>query len=298
MSDAKENSTSASVQSIEIGMRLLQPFTRSGEPQMISRLAEAAGMKTSKAHRYLVGLMRSGMVAKDQGTGLYKLGPLAISLGLSALREIDLVQIGSDALERLSARTSENLYLSVWGNRGPVIIRVIEGRQGITVAARAGHVLPILTTAIGRTFASSLPWDRVSGLIREEAEQNRKRGAPREISDMRTIKAMLAAVAGQDFIRIVGSRESGLGLPGFDSVTAPIRKNNEQVAATLSISGPSGEFDSSDKSEIVKALVEEAKLCSAYLGSRPSGTANELSTDTVRRPRKASSLAQKTSPRR
>lgn len=266
----KSSPTSASVQSIEIGMRLLQPFTVSGEAQMISRLADAAGMKTSKAHRYLVGLMRSGMVAKDPGTGLYHLGPLAISLGLSALREIDYVRIGTEATKRLADKTPENVYLSVWGNRGPTIIRVVEGRQGITVAARAGHVLPILTTAIGRVFASRLPWARVSELITKEAEENRRRKAPKEISDIKSIKTMLATIAEARCAQVSGSRESGLGVAGFDSVAAPILDDKKEVVATLSISGPTGEFDSSEEGELVGTLIAEADLCSAYLGAPPA----------------------------
>src|SRR3546814_11164699 len=48
-------------------------------------------------------------------------------------------------------------YLTVWGNRGPCIVRRLEGSRETPLSIRVGYVLPLTTSATGRTFLAHLP---------------------------------------------------------------------------------------------------------------------------------------------
>ena len=70
------------VQSLEIGIGVLKVLMESGASLMLKEIAAAADMPSSKAHRYLVSLIRAGLVEQDPQNSKYDLGPLAIPLGL------------------------------------------------------------------------------------------------------------------------------------------------------------------------------------------------------------------------
>ena len=73
------------VQSLEVGMSLLKAMVAGQQAMMLKDIAAAADMPASKAHRYLVSLIRSGLVEQDPLSSRYTLGPFALNLGLVAL---------------------------------------------------------------------------------------------------------------------------------------------------------------------------------------------------------------------
>ena len=77
------------VQSLEIGMGILRAMMDGQRSMMLKDIAAAADMPASKAHRYLVSLIRAGLVEQDPMSSRYDLGPLALNLGLVALDRLD-----------------------------------------------------------------------------------------------------------------------------------------------------------------------------------------------------------------
>src|SRR5262245_17358849 len=135
------------IQSIEAGTKLLRTLAASHRAMMLKDLAKGAGMAPAKAHRYLVSFIRSGLIAQDQGTGRYDLGPFALELGLSSLARLDLVRLADPVIEQLCDDIGETVALTVWGNLGPTVIRMVEPSTTITVSLRPGAVLPLTSSA-------------------------------------------------------------------------------------------------------------------------------------------------------
>ena len=73
------------VQSIEVGGRLLDALVRAEGPLMLRALAEQAGLTAGQAHAYLLSFRTLGLVEQEAATGLYRLGPYALTLGLARL---------------------------------------------------------------------------------------------------------------------------------------------------------------------------------------------------------------------
>ncbi len=71
---------------IETGAKILDAFVSIGRPAMLRDIAELAGMTAAQAHAYLVSFKSAGLVEQENGSGLYRLGPMALSLGLVRLR--------------------------------------------------------------------------------------------------------------------------------------------------------------------------------------------------------------------
>src|SRR5690606_23044127 len=93
----------AGTQSVETGIRLLSSLAELsllGPPPMLKILAAAAGMPPAKAHRYLVSFIRTSLVERDPVSGRYRLGAMARHIGLTAIRSLDAVRLGSRSEER------------------------------------------------------------------------------------------------------------------------------------------------------------------------------------------------------
>ena len=248
------------VQSIEVGMALLRALAARGEPAHLKDLAADAAMAPAKAHRYLVSLIRSGMVEQDAASGRYRLGREALWLGLSALGGLDVMRLGDEVLEALRDEIDETVLLAVWGNKGPVVVRWAEAGRPVTTNIRPGSVMPMLNSSTGRTFAAFLPEALTAPLIREETEEN---------PDL---------AAGYDAV-LAETRACGLGrvdgdlLPGIAALSAPVFDHQGEIAAVMSTLGHRSQFDASDDGATAAALRRAAGGLSARLGYRATGRA-------------------------
>ncbi len=145
--------TRAGIQSVEVGFTLLAALAQARGPLMLRDLASAAGMSAAKAHRYLVSFQRLGLVSQDSTTR-YDLGPAALQLGLAAITRLDAVKLARERMPALMGRIGHTLALAVWGNHGPTIVHWEESPQSVTVNLRLGDVMPLLSSATGRCFAT------------------------------------------------------------------------------------------------------------------------------------------------
>ena len=242
------------VQSVEIGAQVLLAVKQGGGPTGLKTIAERAAMPAANTRRYLVSLIRAGLVEQDAATGKYDLGPVSLEIGLSAIVGLNLVRLAIPLMSDLRERTGETVILSVWGDFGPTIIHWEEAAAPITVNARLGSVFPVLDTATGRAFLTWLP-----------REQTRK-----------TVEAELARLGedhGTDIDAIIAeTREQGISRYSFrdtralSTLAAPVFDAMGRLSAVLTVFGHRGKFDISAKGLNARALREAATQLSAKLG--------------------------------
>jgi len=258
MSEANEGKHG--VQSIEIGMQVLRALAGGERAMMLKDIAAVAGMPASKAHRYLVSLIRAGMVEQDRETSLYDLGPLALHVGLAAIDRLDRIQLGLNAIAELRDRVNETTALSVWSENGPVIVRGERPRRAITVNVVTGTALEVLSSASGQIFGAYLPRPQVQGLIEAELAEGR---APASANSWPAIEAMF------DQVRQTGiSAVSGYHLvPGVEAVGAPVFNAAGDITLTMLVVGIQGMFDMRPEGQVVRELKQAANLLSERLGS-------------------------------
>jgi DNA-binding IclR family transcriptional regulator len=245
-----------SIQSIEIGFGLINVLELAEGALALKELALRAGMTPSKAHFYLVSFKRVGLVAQSEVTGLYSLGRYALSLGLSALRRLDLVEISREAMRALSEEINESVFLSVWGNRGPTIVFKVDGPRRIPMTLQIGYVLPLLRSATGRIFLTHLSPQQTAALLREEtlalAPDIRKK------LDAERLKQRVAESG-------VAETESLLN-DGFIGLSAPVWNHQHELAGALTVISPNEGPTANRKQHIVPLRVA-ANALSRALGA-------------------------------
>lgn len=239
--------------SLEIGLRLAGVLAETGLPEALKGIAARAGMPPAKAHRYLVSLIRSGLAEQDAESGRYRLGPLALELGLGALRGLDVLKLGGESVTQLRAATDETVMLAIWGNRGPVVVRWEESSRPVATNVRAGWVMPLANSATGRLFAAYLPPSVTAPLLKEEFARmpDARAGYP----------ALLREIRARGLSRVEGDLLRGVG-----GIAAPVFGLDGGMVAALTVLGIQGTIEVSWNGPMAKAVKQAADRLSRRLG--------------------------------
>jgi len=245
-----------SVQSIKVGSALLNALAGSGKPVPLKELSRLAGMPPSKAHRYLISFLDCGLVEQNGISGHYDLGPMALRLGLAALSRIDPVRACVEAAATLSRQIDRTLLVSVWSERGPVIIAWFDSTEILACNLRVGSVLPIANSASGNLFLTHFPRKTTRHLVDQWTRQVTA-GGKMTRSKAREELGRIVEIVRQ---RGVGMTEESL-LPGLSAIAAPVFDSNGSIVAAIA--------------EIHKA--QDANIDPKALGLLLIQTANEVS---------------------
>lgn len=203
--------------SVLVGAKLLRTIAHLGGGAGLQQVAEAAGMLPARTHRYLLSLVRSGLLDYDAAAARYDLGPLVLELGLTALGRIDAVRLGSEAIRELSARLDIVATLSVWGSNGATIVKCEMARHHHLDRIREGVNLPLLTSATGRIFFSYLPREETQVLLARQAESAAGPGGGAAPASEVEREALRAEVRRQGIAANSGhTRRSALAAPVFN----------------------------------------------------------------------------------
>jgi DNA-binding IclR family transcriptional regulator len=242
------------VQSIEVGGELLRVLSRHAEPLPLKDIAAEAGMTPAKAHPYLVGFCKIKLTEQDTLTGHYRLGALALRVGLAALDQSESVQQAILMMERLKERVRHTAVLTVWSQHGPTIVHMAAVDFPIETNLRVGSTMSILSTATGHVFAAFLPTSVTSGLVNVELARGTRSSHERaeleskflvEVEHVRTRKM---------------ARTLGHPLPGINAMSAPVFHGDGQLALAITVYGPEKTFDTSWSGPIAKEL----KRCCSF----------------------------------
>jgi len=248
------------VQSLEIGMSILRAMATGQRSMMLKDIAAAAGMPASKAHRYLVSLIRAGLVDQDPMTSRYDLGTFALNLGLVALDRLDRVRLGLTAIAEMRDEINQTTALAVWGDGGPVVVRWERPRRPITVNVITGAALDLLTTAAGRVFAAWMPKKAVAPRIAEELKNP---ALPANLKTKAAVEALFEDIRTKGYAATDGQHK----VPGVEAAAAPVFNFKNEITMAVLVVGVQGMLDISPDSPAVACLKRHADDLSKRLGA-------------------------------
>lgn len=244
-----DGSAGGGVQSVEVGAEVLGPLLVAGRPVPLKMITAATGLPRAKVHRYLVSLVRCGLVSQDPSTGHYGLGSFAVQLGLAALGSLDRDALGRQAIRELRDTLNVTACLCVWAD-GPRVIAVEPAEADIFIGLRTGSRLSLSRSATGHVFLAYFS----SKTLRKHVAKD---DFPDETTQQRVQEAVCkTGIASVKDLVMIGM--SGLASPVFDHTGA--------LTATLTLAGPTGSFDSSLKGPLATTLLRRAQELSRRLG--------------------------------
>jgi DNA-binding IclR family transcriptional regulator len=246
------------IQSVEIASTLLSALASNSRPMTLGDIAKAAGMTAGKAHPYMVSFSNVGFVSQDNTSGKYELGPLALHLGLSKLRQLNPIREAAQAVSELASSAEQTVALSVWGNMGPTIVQLFEPTERLHVNLRAGTVMSLATTATGRLYAAYLPPKVVETLLRTSEKPIGPKGEP---ISMKQFEEGLAEIRQHGMARTIGQP-----IPGINAFAAPVFDSTGNIVLAITIMGPANSFDEKWSSGLARQLRDCALRISRQLG--------------------------------
>jgi DNA-binding IclR family transcriptional regulator len=215
---------SRGIQSIDTGIRLLETMEQADGPLALKELSAGAGMDPSGAHRYLASFVRCGLVRQDSDSR-YDFGPLALHIGLAAVRRLDPVQLTERALPGLVKETGYTALLCVWSNRGPTVVHWQRSPTPFVTNLGLGSVLPVSRSATGTIFVAFLAQTITAGALAAEA---RRENIDREAFARAVERARKTRLAFVDASVI----------PGLCAVSSPVLQWDGRAAAAVTLIGP------------------------------------------------------------
>lgn len=263
MSTSDDDNTKAqrAVQSVEVGGRLLLTLAENREPMSLKDLAQHAGLPSSRAHPYLVSYSRLGLVQQHPSTGRYALGPAALQLGLTALHQLDPAREARPVAEALAAETGQAVAVTVWGNLGSTVIRMIDAKQPLHVAMKIGTVMSTFGTATGRSFAAVLHSEVIARAL-DGVPVGDQQVHPRQVEDL---EAQITS-AQDEYTRHGCTRAVGKPMPGVNAFSAPVFDHEGQPVLVLTLLGHQDSLPGSWTSPMATALKQAAASISSRLG--------------------------------
>lgn len=253
------------VQAVDTAVRVLSALIDMGAPLMLKTVAQRAEMQPPKAHRYLVSFCRQGLAERDPASGGYRLGPLAVRIGLAALRRLNVVQVASPTLADLRDELGFTAGLSVWGAAGPTFVRFEETNDALIISGRPGSVMPMLTSSTGRVFGAYLPRVMTGQLIQRELSGKPHPGATPTQKAQRMsaadVETIFEAVRAQKMACI-----EGLLNPGLHGLSVPLFDHTGTVVGVITVLGPAGLIDTRLDGPIATVLSARAAEVSRRMG--------------------------------
>ena len=254
-----EEKTQAGVQSLEVGLSVLDALIAQQSPMMLKELAEVLAMHPAKVHRYMVSLVRM-QYAKQLLDGRYALGDQAWRLGLNCIQRTDVIQAAQTQIYALHRQINCGLQISKWTSQGPVVVQWIEPNQPVSVITRVGSVMPMLNSATGRTFAAFMPTEMIRPLLEHEWHVKQAQGQTVFPSNWNEFEQMK-----QGIIQAGAATVSGDMLAGVNAICVPIFNIHGEIEFCIAALGSEQHLPIDFSHERVQALQGTAKALTAQM---------------------------------
>ena len=209
------NKNQGGIQSLEIGLSVLDVLIDYHEPMMLKDIAQAIQMHPAKVHRYLVSLIRKDY-ARKLSDGRYGLGARVNALGHTSFDQNNILQRLTNAATEIKDTVHCGVQIAKWFSEGPIVIHSFEPDSPISIITRIGSRMPLTSSATGRLFASYQPDTIIKPLVLAEwqGDIDILSSAPTSTSTAKADKAELS-VKWQAFTKL----QTGIRAQGYATVT-------------------------------------------------------------------------------
>lgn len=221
----------------------------------VSELSRVLGLPKAVVHRILKALTAGNFLAFDDRTRRYSLGPGALTVGLAAVRSLEVPVVARPHLTELVAQTGETATLSVRQEWTRIYVDQVLSPREVRMSVPLGRPFPLHLGSSSKAILSALP----------DAELARYLECTPYDGDRAALAAEIAAIRQRGYALSRGERQ-----PGAASVAAAISRNGT-VFGSMSVCGPDDRFDAALMEEYGQLLVGAVRRLTNWLTGRTAG---------------------------
>lgn len=254
---AENDKLTGSIQVIDRMTLLLDALAASPDPISLKQLAASTGLHPSTAHRILAAMITARFAERHDG-GTYRLGIRLLELGTLVKSRINLREVALPFMQSLHETIGESVNLGIRHDDEIIYIeRTSSGRSLVRVVYLVGGRAPLHLTSVGKLFLSDDTAQKVKDYARRTGLPGK---TPHSLTTPTALEKELERIRRHDIA--YDNEEAEIGLK---CVAAPIRDDEGQIVAGLSVSAPSDRHDQ----EWVKHVKQTADNISHALGYTP-----------------------------
>jgi DNA-binding IclR family transcriptional regulator len=252
-------------------LRLLA--TADGGGRRLKDIADAAGLPRPTTHRILASLIAEGMVERDAGAKVYRLGLDLFMLAARAGNPMNLRELCRPALLRLTGSLGETIFLLVRSGFDAVCIDRTAGP--LPIRSFTGDIGGSVMLGIGQGSLAIL-----AHLTPGEQDEVIRYNLPRMRDFAGLDEAFLRAEMAR--VRAKGFSDGAQGLiPGMAGLGVPIVTPDGRAVAALSVGSTTDRMTPERNAVIAEILMSEARQIGAKLNPfdptlRRAGAAMEI----------------------
>ena len=225
----------------------------------LSEISRATTLNKTTAFNLIASLVTLGFLERDEHSKRYRLGLRNLELGRIVQQRLHISHLARPVLAGLCRQTNETVNLGLPDLVDLLVVDSFQGSQLLHATAYAGWRSMYHCTALGKAFMAT--WDvpmrrtvyRLGGLPRQTL---------RTITDIDTLEAQLAQFRAQGYAIDVGENEDGV-----NGIATSIVNGLGEVAAAISVCGPSHRLTKEVMEHIATDVIAAADSIAAAIGS-------------------------------
>jgi DNA-binding IclR family transcriptional regulator len=224
----------------------------------LSEISKATALNKTTAFNLLGSLVTLRFLEQDRHSRRYRLGMRNLELGRIVQQRLHISHLARPILADLCKKTSETVNLGLPELYDLLVIDSFHGSRILHDTTYSGWRYMYHCTALGKAFMAQ--WDpstreivyNTCGLPQQ---------TPHTITDRDVLEAQLARFRAQGYA--LDMEENQLGVHG---IASPIVDGLGEVAAAISVSGPSHRLTAQAMEHVSAAIIAAADAISAAIG--------------------------------
>jgi len=234
----------------------------------VSTIARTLGLSKAVVFRIVQSLTAKGILALDEKTRAYRLGPAAAALGARSLQSMDLLRDARDSLVELRDGTGETATLAVLLGHSRVYLDQVASQNELKVTVELGARLPLHVGSVGRAmlaFASP-------SLVDEVLSQPLVALSAASVTDRDELLRLLNSARAEGVATSISERRVETA-----SISSPIFDFRGDVLGAVSICLPVSRFTPeliADATPKVRAAADDVSTRMGWLGGAQRAAAH------------------------
>lgn len=239
---------------------LLSELSQNG-PVRISELVLHSGFTRPTVHRYLNSLLEYRLVERADEEGGFRLGTAVIALSASMRGSLSPRERALPHLRALADEMQCTVHLGIRDGDRVVYVEKIESKLPIRLASAVGQAAPMHSSGLGKSILAFSEPEFVDRYIKAGLQ----RRTENTITTGDALRKEIALIRAQGYA--VDNEENEVGVR---CVSAPIFNHDDQVVASLSISGTAQQIPRRSVPSAAQTVIRYARQISKDLGYEPA----------------------------
>lgn len=246
--------------SIEKSIKVLNYLSDAERSVGITELSLKLSFPKSTVHRILNTLLKHSLVNQDKETLKYKLGLQIIEYSNSFYNSFDFRQVAKPILKDVCRKTKLTTFLTTWYNDKGICIDSITPslRANTHLFVDIGKEMPFNCAASAKVLLAYRQSKEIKNIINKK---NLHKYTPKSIIDPMELEKHLKKIKRNGFAFCDEELEEGAR-----AISAPVKDINEEVIASITITGLSKRLPKNNIGKFTTILVNSSQKLSKMLG--------------------------------